>query len=129
MENVRRTERGWAGHYILSDRCLFRRNTLLSFNDINIVVSTIGNLVDIHQKGYPNVIKVTTIGNSHYYETKVFHSNTKDEWYNDIDASKEIDFGPGGLIFDMERDVEANEMHESIVEQIIIGLLSGLRYE
>lgn len=129
MENVRRTERGWAGHYILSDRCLFRRNTLLSFNDIKIVVSTIGNVVDIHHEQYPNVIKIIPIGVNHYYETKVFHSKTKDEWYNDIDASKEIDFGSGGLIFDMEKDVEANEMHELIVEQITIGLLSGLRYE
>jgi hypothetical protein len=129
MEKVlRRSERGWAGHFILSDRCLFRRNTLLEYGDIKIVVSTVGNMVDIHAEGYPNIIKIAKIGSGHYYETKVFHCDSKDSWYNDIDVNGEIDFGCNGILYDMGKDVEANEMHELVVEEIIIGLKSSIRY-
>lgn len=128
MEEVKRTERGWAGHFICSDRCLFRRNTLLEYNDIKIVVSTVGAMVNIHSENYPNNPKFASIGYERYYETMAFHTDKKDTRYNDIDVSKQIYFDSKWQIEKLDSDDAANIMHENVVDEIIEKLLQGNKF-
>jgi hypothetical protein len=69
---VTRTERGWGGHFICADRCLFRRNTLLHNTDTGakIVISTVGLM-----KGPDGGIEA--IGWERYYETMAFAGEQK----------------------------------------------------
>jgi len=48
---IKRYERGWAGHFICSYLCHFRRNTLLEFGNVRIVISTVGMMEDTLKKG------------------------------------------------------------------------------
>lgn len=64
---VKRTERGWAGHYICSYKCLFRRNTLLEYKDVKVVVSTVGAQLESDRPR-----RFDTVGHGRYYETAAF---------------------------------------------------------
>lgn len=110
-------ERGWAGHFICSDRCLFKRNTLLKCGEERIVVSTVGNMVDIHAIGYPSKITIDTIGSARYYETMAFHAKY-DKPYWDADVSRQVDFKSDWAIGKPYKDNEANEMHDKAVSEI-----------
>ncbi len=126
---IHQTERGWAGHFTCSDRCLFRRNTLLEYNDIKIVVSTVGLMVDIHFEDYPNVLKFEQIACGRYYETMAFHTDQTDIRYHDADVGKRISFNSPWEISKLDADDEANIMHDTVVKEIRDNLLSGERYE
>lgn len=119
---VKRTERGWAGHYILSNRCLFRRNTLLEYKNIKIVVSSVGLRQggESHEKGY-----FEPVGLDHYFETLAFHANQYDLRYKDADVSKQISFESNNRIYEVDADDLANVMHENAVEEITDKLLMG----
>jgi hypothetical protein len=123
---VLRTERGWAGHFCCADRCLFRRNTLLQYKDVSIVVSTVGLMpalfVNKDQKFLP---KFEEIGHGRYYETMVFHSDKNDLRYHDADVSKEIDIESPRCISEVDADDKANIMHDTVVEEIIERLKIG----
>lgn len=118
MENkkVIRTERGWAGHYCLADKCLFRRNTLLNCNDIFIVISTVGVRLEDG--------KCTEVGPGRYYETMAFFSNSDDLTYHDANVSQNINFDSKCYLclFD---DNQANDMHENVVEELTNKLKKG----
>ena len=121
---VKRTERGWAGHFICAERCLFRRNTLLELGDVAIVVSTVGSMRPLTRDGGPP----ETIGCDRYYETMAFHAH-KDGAYTEADVMRgEIPFdAPWSLDRwdDDDIDVQANDMHEAVVNEISERMLTG----
>lgn len=117
---VTRTERGWAGHYICSYKCLFRRNTLLEYGDVKVVVSTVGAQLECR---YPR--KFDTVGHNRYYETMAFMADETDTRFNDIDPGKELLIAGNTAIDHLDADDEANDMHEAIVEEIADKMVSG----
>ena len=114
---VVRTERGWAGHFICANKCKFRRNTLLAYNDIKIVVSSVG-LLEIDGK-------FDTIGHNRHFETMAFHSDLTDKRYYHADVSKQVFFDSDWAIAEVDADDKANEMHEAVVLEITNKLLAG----
>ena len=121
MEHVKRTERGWAGHFICADRCKFRRNTLLEYKDVKIVVSTVGLMV---VDG-----KFEEIGYNRYFETKAFHVDKSDTRWFDADVSREIKFQSEWSISEIDADDKANEMHENVVDELTSKLINGYKFE
>lgn len=119
INGVNVTERGWAGHFICADRCRFRRNTLLEYEDKKWVVSTVGAMVVDRQW--------ESIGHNRWYETMAFWS--KGDEYNDADVSKRIDFdsmwGIFGETWDEviahypKPDLEADKIHNAVVKELI----------
>jgi len=121
-EVVKRTERGWGGHFIAASRCSFRRNTLLEYFDVKIVVSTVGGFVckDTNDKLF-----IEQIGHNRYYETMAFYSDPKDARYHDADVQRPIDFNSKWGIDHIDADDEANDMHEAVVAELTTKLLAG----
>ena len=120
---VKTTERGWAGHFICAYKCQFKRNTLLEYKDIKIVVSTVGEMLqDVNKRKYD------TRGVGRNYETMAFHSDPKDTKYNDADVSRRVSFDSEWQIKELGKDNEANDMHENVVDEIRKGLISGDTY-
>jgi len=128
LNAIKRTERGWAGHFILGDRCLFRRNTLLEYDNQKIVVSTVGCCLDYRNEGFTNKREFIEIGYNRYYETMAFHSDLNDTVYFDIDVTKQVDFSSKWSIEEITdtSDLEANQMHEAVVDEISQRLLNGV---
>lgn len=127
MNTVTRTERGWAGHFIASNRCLFRRNTLLEYREIKIVVSTVGLYRDRRTD------EIVTIGCERHYETMAFHASFQDPYW-EIDTDRQINFCSDWSLyypegFPRDSDNAANDMHETVVNEIINNLESGEKYE
>lgn len=117
MPRAKRTERGWPGHFIGARECIFRRNTLVTYEDKSIVVSTVGNMMF---KG-----RIHPTGASCYYETMAFHSDPNDDQYHDADVSRQVDFDSSWAIYEKEKDNEANDMHDKVVREIMRKLERG----
>jgi hypothetical protein len=119
MNEVKRIERGWAGHFCCADSCKFRRNTLLEYNGKAVVVSTVGAMCN--SKG-----ELEEIGLGRHYETMAFYAD--DSEYKDAKVSEEIYFdSPWSLKWHKNGyiDNEANAMHEKVVEELSEKLLKG----
>jgi hypothetical protein len=118
MDAVKRTERGWAGHYICADRCRFRRNTLLECGDTRIVVSSVGLMPNTKGNGYDQ------IGAGRYFETMAFHADY-DGRYWDADVGKKVSFASPWAIAEPDADDKANDMHEAVVAELIADMRIG----
>lgn len=119
-DKVKRTERGWAGHFICADVCRFRRNTLIEYGDKKWVISTVGRMVVKDYKTQKR--KFDTIGaGNRYYETMAFVGSEIEKGYIDADVCQPIDFESNWAINDIKDDSEqrANEMHEKVVEELM----------
>ncbi len=116
MKRVKRTERGWAGHFCLADRCLFRRNTLLECGKEKIVISTVGRMKE------PSYVRNPTyepqeIGRERYAETMAFWAYDNDG-YLDANTREEVRFDAKWSISHPPHDWEMQEMHEAVVKEI-----------
>ncbi|MEN6549938.1 MAG: hypothetical protein ABFE07_28175 [Armatimonadia bacterium] len=126
MRKLKLTERGWPGHYILCERCVFHRNTLIEFGAKRVVVSTVGNLRKIDP---PHAID--TIGCGRYYETKAFPARW-DAPYWEAATSGQLDFkSPWSICAENpedlpdDADTRADRMHERVVAEISRRLKRG----
>ncbi len=118
---VRRTERGWGGHFCAASKCLFRRNTLLEAGDIKIVVSTVG----LQQQDGQTI----EIAIGRHYETMVFHSEPDDKRYHDADVGRPVYFNSPWCIREEDADDKANDMHEAVVAEITRKLEQGEMFD
>jgi hypothetical protein len=125
---VKVSERGWPGHFICADRCLYRRNTLIEYGDKRIIVSTVGDM-----RGQDG--KLSTIGHERYYETAAFWAALNDGYW-DADTSRRVDFDAewgvrAEAVSALPDDVDevANLMHEKVVSELSEKLLRGLLAE
>ena len=116
---VKRTERGWAGHFCCSYRCEYHRNTLLEYNGMKVVVSTVGRLrKDMFSDTYED------LGYKRYFETMAFMAN-EDDKYNDADVEREIQFDAKWCLPSPDMELEADVMHEDVVIELSKRLVDG----
>ena len=116
---VKRTERGWAGQFCCSYRCEYHRNTLLEYNGVKVVVSTVGRLrKDMISGAYED------LGYKRYFETMAFMAK-KDDKYNDADVDREIQFDAKWSLPSPDMELEADAMHEDVVTELSQRLVDG----
>ena len=116
---VKRTERGWAGHFCCSYRCEYHRNTLLEYNGMKVVVSTVGRLrKDMISGTYED------LGYKRYFETMAFMAN-EDDKYNDADVEREIQFDAKWSLPSPDMELEADAMREDVVIELSKRLVDG----
>lgn len=116
---LKRTERGWAGHFCCSYRCEYHRNTLLEYNGIKVVVSTVGRLrKDMISGTYED------LGYKRYFETMAFMAD-EDSECNDADVEREIQFDAKWCLPSPNMELEADAMHEDVVTELSKRLVDG----
>lgn len=122
LSEVKRKERGWAGHFICADDCLFRRNTLLEYDGRYIVVSTVGRWLPEYLR-HTKDAKFTTVGVDRYFETMAFVGDPEDEYHNAICQCRVMFNAPWSLD-SPDKELEADEMHEKVCDEIAERLLN-----
>ena len=112
VNEVNVTERAWAGHFILADKCLFRRNTLLEYKDKKWVVSTVGAYRTLENK-------IDSIGHRRWYETMAFEA-IEEDGYIDANVEKEIFLIPNVVYGEIlgKRFVKIAMVHQTMLPMI-----------
>lgn len=123
---IKRIERGWGGHFIGATDCLFRRNTLLEYGDVRIVISTIGLYLPSSAKEKREFQEIGAYGRM--FETMAFHARREQNRYWDADVSRQISFESEWAINHADADDEANIMHDRVVDEISGQLKGGNQY-
>lgn len=124
-KEVKRTERGWAGHFIGSSDCLYHRNTLLEYGDKKVVVSTVGRYLP-----NKNSHEFDTVGHNRYFETMAFEAYESEPGYWDANVTKKVRFNSNWSLDRPNMENEADEMHEAVVAEITKDLINDtLRIE
>lgn len=125
INSVKRTERGWAGHFCVSDDCLYHRNTLLEYGDKKVVVSTVGRY-----RPNKNSRDFETLGLDRYFETMAFIGRELEPRYIDADVTQKVLFDSNWSLPQPDMENEADEMHEAVVAEITKDLINDtLRIE
>ena len=117
---MKRTERGWAGHYIMAPYCTWHRNTLIEHSDgRGVVISSIG-ACSPKQDGHHEMI-----GAGRYYETMLFRAK-KDGPYIEADTSRELSVCENMKWCVNEEpaigvDLKAEAIHEEHVKYVVFN--------
>ena len=122
INEVNVIERGWPGHFMFADKCIFRRNTLLEYKGIKWIVSTVGNYRDSKNR-------IDSIGHSRWYETMAYEAKEKNGFI-EANVEKKIFFDSKcGIWGDSWEEVcdkyngtpdnAANDMHDKVVSELI----------
>lgn len=114
-EKITIQERGWASHFIAARYCLFRRNTLLEYKDISIVVSSVGRMVIGN--------KFVEIGHNRHFETMVFFAD--DTKYKDADVSRGSIYTEYLEGVDVDQEILANDTHDKVVDLMMQKLINN----
>lgn len=124
-KKIKKTERGFPGHFIGALHCVYRRNTLIEAGSRKIVISSVGNYRP-YSEG-----EVKTIGINRYYETIAFEA-IKEGDYWEANVSEQISFNSEWAICadspeELPKDVDnqADQMHEQVVRELSNKLKEG----
>lgn len=116
---IKRTERGWAGHFCCGIKCQWHRNTLIEDEETGrgFVISSVGQMPDeLNPKRYAE------IGAFRYYETMVFVAKPSFP-YIEADVTRQVFLE--GIPWSVKEypkgnvDLLAEDVHEKNVNYVI----------
>lgn len=119
-KEIKIQERGWPSHFNGVRWCLFKRNTLIEYDGVSIVVSTVGRM----WKDTPSGAQFMRLScHNNYFETIVFFTdNTK---FKDADVGKDIIYEEHYVGVAVDEEILVNEMHDKIVNLMVQKLINN----
>ena len=132
---VKRTDRGWAGHFICASRCRYRRNTLLEAGRVRVVVSSVG-LLERREYDKPDKDLLALLGGTdqfdtigaggRMYETMAFHAKREGPYW-EADVQRDVHFTSPWSLNECkhESDLKMDKQHERVVAEISRKMAAG----